>query len=52
MFPESVQVPAVWVQFDVRAKTAPETVRVVAAALMVRALFKLRRFPETVWAVV
>lgn len=47
-----VQVPAVWVQLSAMVATAPETVRVVAAALMVRARERSSKFPETVWAVV
>ena len=50
--PVWVQVPTVTVQLSVIEATAPDTVRVVAAALMVKALFRLSRLPELVTAVV
>ena len=51
-FPESVQVPAVTVQLEAKVTTGLFTVKVVAAALMVKALDRSKRLPETVWAVV
>ena len=52
ILPESVQVPAVTVQFEARVATGALTVKVVAAALMVKARDRSRRFPESVTAVV
>ncbi len=48
---ESVQVPAVWVQLEVKAATAPEVVK-APPVLVVKALFNLRRLPELVTVVV
>ena len=51
MFEVSVQVPAVWVQLEVKEAKAPEIVK-APPVLVVRARERFNRFPESETVVV